>query len=406
VVTTILLLAAQLLVGSPAAAAVAPVGLGTAGTYSVLGGATVTNTGPTTLSGDLGVSPGTAITGFPPGTVGGATHAGDAQAAQAQSDLTIGYNDAAGRAATANVSGDLVGQTLSTGVYKSTSSLAVSGTLMLDGQGDPNAVFIFQIGSTLTTASSSNITVINAARACNVFWQVGSSATLGTTSSFLGTIMALTSITVTTNATVKGRALARNGAVTLDNDTFTTPGCGPAPSPTPTPTPTPPPSTTPAAIATTTTLTASPSPATAGGSVKLTAAVSAAGAVPSGTVTFSEGGASLGTASLDATGHATLTIPAGSAPSTRTITAHYNGNLTFSPSTSSAIALRVLAAPTTSSPSTAINAPSSSLFVPGAGLTGDSRPGGSPLTVLLVVALLGSVLVIAVGPLRRRGKYS
>jgi hypothetical protein len=400
VVTSTLLLAGQLLAGSPAAAAVAPVGLGTAGTYSVLGGTTVTNTGPSTLSGDLGVSPGTAITGFPPGTVGGATHAGDAQAAQAQSDLTTGYNDAAGRAATATVSGDLAGQTLSTGVYKSTSSLAVSGTLTLNGQGDPNAVFIFQIGSTLTTASSSTITVINGAQACNVFWQLGSSATLGTTSTFLGTIMALTSITVTTNATVKGRALARNGAVTLDNDTFTTPGCGPAPSPTPTP------STTPAGIATTTTLTASPSPATAGGTVKLTAAVSAMGAVPSGTVTFTEGGGSLGTTNLDATGHATLTIPAGTAARTRTITAHYNGHLSFSPSTSSAIALRVLAAPTTSSPSTAINAPSSSQFVPGAGLTGDSRPRGSPLTVLLVVALLGSALVIAVRPRRRRGKYS
>jgi hypothetical protein len=135
----------------PAGAAEAPVGLGTAGSYSVLGGQTVTNTGPSKLSGDLGVSPGTAITGFPPGTVGGAKHAGDAQAAKAQSDLTIAYNDAAGRALTASVAGDLVGKTLTAGVYKSTGPLALSGTVTLNGQGNPDAVFIFQVASTLIT---------------------------------------------------------------------------------------------------------------------------------------------------------------------------------------------------------------------------------------------------------------
>jgi hypothetical protein len=149
-VTSTLLLAGVLSVPSRAYAAVAPVGLGTSGSYSVLGGQTVTNTGPSTLSGDLGVSPGTAITGFPPGTVGGATHAGDAQASQAQSDLTIAYNGAAGRAPTASVAGDLVGQTLTAGVYNSTGPLALSGTVTLNGQGDPNAVFIFQIASTLS----------------------------------------------------------------------------------------------------------------------------------------------------------------------------------------------------------------------------------------------------------------
>jgi hypothetical protein len=212
-------------VSSPVGAAEATVGLGTAGTYSVLGGQTVTNTGPSTLAGDLGVSPGTAITGFPPGTVGGATHAGDASAAQAQSDLVIAYDDAAGRAPTASVAGDLVGQTLTAGVYNSTGPLALSGTLTLDGQGDPSAVFIFQIASTLTTASASHVNLINGATACSIFWQVGSSATLGTTSTFVGTIMALTSISVTTGTVVEGRALARNGQVSLDNNTFTTPGC-------------------------------------------------------------------------------------------------------------------------------------------------------------------------------------
>jgi hypothetical protein len=147
----------------PAGAAEAPVGLGTAGSYSVLGGQTVTNTGPSKLSGDLGVSPGTAITGFPPGTVGGAKHAGDAQAAKAQSDLTIAYNDAAGRALTASVAGDLVGKTLTAGVYKSTGPLALSGTVTLNGQGNPDAVFIFQVASTLITASASHVKVINGA---------------------------------------------------------------------------------------------------------------------------------------------------------------------------------------------------------------------------------------------------
>lgn len=220
------LVASVLMAQSGAYAAQAPVGLGTAASYSVLGGQTVTNTGPSTLSGDLGVSPGTAITGFPPGVASGATHAGDAAALQAQSDLTIAYNDAAGRTPTSTVAGDLVGKTLTSGVYKSTSSLALSGVLTLDGQGDPNAVFIFQMASTLITASASQVNVINGAQACNVFWQVGSSATLGTGSSFRGTIMALTSISVNTGAVVKGRALARNGQVSLQTNTFVTPACG------------------------------------------------------------------------------------------------------------------------------------------------------------------------------------
>lgn len=226
------MLVIMLTVVSPAVSAEATVGLGTAATYSVLGGQTVTNTGPSTLSGDLGVSPGSAIVGFPPGTAGGASHAADAPAAQAQSDLVIAYDDAAGRAATSVVAGDLVGQTLTAGVYKSTSSLAVSGALTLDGQGNPNAVFIFQVASTLVTASASQINVLNGAQACNVFWQVGSSATLGTNSSFKGTIMALTDITVTTGAVVQGRALARNGQVSLDNNTFTTAACATSAPPT------------------------------------------------------------------------------------------------------------------------------------------------------------------------------
>lgn len=193
------------------------------GNFSVLAGSTITNTGSTTVSGDVGLSPGTAVTGFPPGLASGTIHKADSAAAQAQAALTAGYIDAAGRSGGTSVSGDLVGKTLTTGVYTSTSSLAESGDVTLDAQGNPDAVFIFQIASTLTTGSGSQVILANGAKACNVFWQVGSSATLGTNSVFKGNLLALTSNTITTGVNLEGRALARNGAVTLDSDVIT--GC-------------------------------------------------------------------------------------------------------------------------------------------------------------------------------------
>src|SRR2546426_1742857 len=198
----------------------APVALGAATTFTVLAGSTVTNTGATRVNGNLGLSPGTAVTGFPPGTVNGTIHAGDPAAAQAQLALTTAYNDAAGRTAGAiTVAGNLGGQTLTPGLYKSTSSLEISsGDLTLDARGDANAVFIFQMASTLTTTSARQVILSVGARAANVFWQVGSSATLGTGSVFNGNILALASITVTTGATVEGRLLARTAAVTLDSN--------------------------------------------------------------------------------------------------------------------------------------------------------------------------------------------
>jgi hypothetical protein len=204
--------------GGPQPVALCP----SVGNFSVLAGSTVTNTGSTAVSGDVGVSPGTAVTGFPPG-LAAAIHTADGVAAKAQGALTAGYIDAAGRSGGTAVAGDLVGKTLTAGVYKSTSSLANSGDVTLDAQGDPAAVFIFQISSTLTTGSGSHVVLANGAKACNVFWQVGSSATLGTNSVFKGNILALTSITVTTGVNLDGRALARNGAVTLDSDVIT--GC-------------------------------------------------------------------------------------------------------------------------------------------------------------------------------------
>ncbi|MEK6285730.1 MAG: putative Ig domain-containing protein [Acidobacteriota bacterium] len=206
----------------------AQISLGTAQSFGVLAGSTVTNTGSTTVTGNLGVSPGTAVTGFPPGTVtGGTIHLNDAAAAQAQSDVTTAYNAIAGTACNVDLTGqNLGGLTLTPGVYCFSSSAQLTGTLTLNALGNPNALFIFKIGSSLTTASSSSVQVINGGNNCNVYWQVGSSATLGTSTSFVGNILALTSITLTTGANVSGRVLARNGAVTMDTNNVTV--CGPA----------------------------------------------------------------------------------------------------------------------------------------------------------------------------------
>jgi hypothetical protein len=220
-------LVALALFASNALAAQPPVGLGTADSFAVLAGQTVTNTGPTTINGDLGVMPGSAIPGFPPGKVNGAIHAADAVALKAQSDLTTAFNDAAGRTPPALLSADLSGLTLTAGVYKAPGALGLTGALTLDAQGDANAVFIFQAASTLITASASHVNLINGAQPCNVFWQIGSSATFGTTSVFVGNVMALTSISLNNGVTLQGRALARNGSVTLINDTITAGHCAP-----------------------------------------------------------------------------------------------------------------------------------------------------------------------------------
>jgi hypothetical protein len=192
--------------------------LGSAAAFRVLASSTVANTGPTSVDGDLGVSPGSAVVGFPPGTLTGSIEAATPTAATAQSDLTIAYLDAEGRPPGTTVSGNIGGLTLAPGVYTSSSTLDISsGDLTLTGLGDSTAVFIFQIGSALTVTSGRQVILTGGAQASNVFWQVGSSATLGTTSDFSGTIMALASITLETGATLHGRALAQTGGVTLDS---------------------------------------------------------------------------------------------------------------------------------------------------------------------------------------------
>jgi hypothetical protein len=214
-------------VGSNAVAAPTAVGLGTAGSFAVLAGETgIHNTGPTTIMGDIGTFPGTSITGVGSLTLNGTNHAGDSVTQGAKTDLVTAYTTAAGEGPTTAITADLAGQTLTPGVYNSASAIHLSGVLTLDpGQLGPNAVWVFQAGSDLITASGSKVVMLNGAQSCNVYWQVGSSSTLGTNSTFIGTIMALTSISLQTGAKLDGRALARNGAVTLDTNTITRSAC-------------------------------------------------------------------------------------------------------------------------------------------------------------------------------------
>jgi Ice-binding-like len=257
-VSLVILMAAMIVAAWPAPtlAATQP-RLGTALNFAVLAGSSISNTGTSVITGNLGISPGNAssVTGFPPGIVTGAKNTADAVALQAKTDLVTAYNDAATATSTSNLTGqDLGGKNLTPGVYTFTSSAQLTGALTLSG----NGVFIFQIGSTLTTASASSVLVAGGAQACAIFWKVGSSATLGLATQFQGNLMALTSITMNTGANIlTGRALARNGSLTLDTNQITPPvgACTVAAPPTPTPVASPSPTTTPSPVV-------SPSPTT------------------------------------------------------------------------------------------------------------------------------------------------
>lgn len=249
-IATVALILAIGATSGPTANAAGPttVGLGTATSFGVLAGSGITNTGATVVNGDIGSFPTTTITGFPPGTVtaGNTNHGGDAVTQGAKTDLVTAYNDAAGKTPATTVPTELGGTTRTGGVYTSAAgTFGITGALTLDGGGDPTSVWVFQMASTLTTATGSSVVLIGGAQSCNVFWQVGSSATLGGSTTFRGNILALTSITLVTSATVDGRLLARNGAVTLDTNTITKSTCAAAPTVAPTATPTAAPSATP-----------------------------------------------------------------------------------------------------------------------------------------------------------------
>jgi len=206
------------------------VDLGTTSGFAVLAGSTITNTGPTTINGstggDVGLYPGTVFSGKDSATVSGAIHLADASAVKAKTDLVTAYNDAAGRMPVTRIPTELGGTTLKPGIYDSADgNLQITGKLTLDAEGDPNSVFVFKTASTLITASASSVELINGARFCRIFWKVGSSATLGTNSQFVGHIFALASITANTGARIQGQLLAQTGAVTLDNNTITNGVC-------------------------------------------------------------------------------------------------------------------------------------------------------------------------------------
>ncbi|KMS82960.1 MULTISPECIES: ice-binding family protein [Streptomyces] len=302
--------AAAMVVLSPtqAVAIATPVPLATAASFSVLAGAGVTNTGPTVIGHDLGTHPNPAITGFPPGEVLGAVHAADAVALQAKSDLVTAYNNAAGQATDfALAAGIGNGTTLLPGVYTASSGVGLTGDLILDARGNPNSVWVFQIPEALTTASSSRVLLTNGASPCNVYWQIGSSATLGTNSTFVGTIMALTDIHVTTGTNIEGRALARNGAVTLDTNRIFLGSCSTGTT-----------GGTTAGTTTGTTTTGTTTGTTAGTTAGTTTAGTTAGTTTAGTTTGTTAGTTAGTTTAGTTTGTTAGTTIGTTAGTTT----------------------------------------------------------------------------------------
>jgi hypothetical protein len=351
----------------------APVGLGTDAPFAVLAGTpAVTNTGPTVITGDLGISPGAAVTGFPPGIVNGTIHKADAVAVQAKSDLVTAYTVAAGLPVT-TTHGTLGGLTLPGGVYNAGGvALDLTGTVTLDGQNDPSSVWVFQATSSLVTASSSKVALINGASPCNVFWQVTSSATLGSGSTFVGTIMALTSITMANGVTVNGRALARNGDVTLINDKINN-SCGAA-SPTAS-----------TKLTYTGTTTAAPG---ASITLKATLKTSAGKAIAGKTVTFTLHGVTL-SAKTNSSGVASVVTKAPTPTGAYRIKITFKGDTTHpAASTSATLSVRSATAAVTPPPTTTL--PASDVL------------GSSPTAVIVFVGIFLLAFVTAAAAVGRR----
>ncbi|WP_420365864.1 ice-binding family protein [Curtobacterium sp. L3-7] len=382
-------LAACLAVTAPSSASAAtvidgPVGLGTASTYGVLGASAVTNTGPSVVNGDLGVSPGTSITGFgtaPNGVVNGTVHQTDAAAAQAQRDTTTAYDVAASLTPTRTGITELDGLSLSPGVY-SGGALQLADTGALTLAGSANSVWVFQAASTLTIGSGSRITITGGANACNVFWQVGSSATLGSGAQFQGTVLAQQSVTATTGATVVGRLLARTGAVTLDTNTITaSSGC---------PTPGTPSETTAPVISS-----GAPTPATAGTPYSYTVTATGtptptytAAGLPAGLTIDSTTGVISGTPTTPGTSTVTITASNGTAPNdTQTVTITVQPSAAATPTPSAAAPTPAQSTPTAAAVR-AGNGPGRELAYTGSdptvplGIAGALLAAGTALTVV------------------------
>jgi hypothetical protein len=297
-------------------AATPAIDLATADNFAVLAGSGITNTGPTTIDGDIGTFPTQTQSGLGSVTLTGTNQAGNAVTQQAKVDLDTAYGVAAGRGPATEIATDLAGQSLVPGVYDSADgTFGNTGVLTLDGQDQTDPVFVLQASSSLITGSGSSVVLINGADACNVYWQVGSSVTLGTASGLSGTIMALTSISLTTGATLEGRALARNGAVTMDTNTITRAACTEP-------------------VGTSTTVASSDTTSATGEPVTLTATVSTDdSSTPTGTVEFFDGDTSLGTAPLREDGTAEL-ITTDLDEGTHAITVVYLGAPGYGPSIS------------------------------------------------------------------------
>ncbi len=306
----IIVIALSMLRDAHPAAASTPVGLGTAASFAVIAGSTVTNTGPSTISGDVGVSSGSSITGFPPGQVlaPSTQHIADAVAIGAQNDVTTAYNTAAGETPVTSVATELAGTTLQPGIYAPGGVLTLNGTVTLDNSTDPNALFVFQSASTLITGSGSVVAFTDSAHPdCNVYWQVSSSATLGTGTAFAGTILAGDSITAQTGATVIGRLLAGTGAVTLDTNTITIPLCTTPTTPASTPTT---PASTPTTPATTPTTPAT-TPSTPATTPPVNGVIAASSGAGAGGAGAGAGGGGAGTGNGSANGAAVNLLASG-----------------------------------------------------------------------------------------------